>query len=190
MAEAWGWRQPRCEERRRRRTASTAMAEAQGRRQPRPPPRLTMVEIVRDFPVVEIPVATSTRRQRESSAGARSRGSAAGTTAPRRGDDDDDAASLGRPDPEAQPVPDDDMLSEVAAQIRRDIDLHHELASASTTMSSTSASSTIQCSDSNPMTATAPQQFDAATTVGSDLVRHLASQVFLFKNNNFWCPSF
>jgi hypothetical protein len=47
------------------------MAEARGRRRPRPPPRLTMVELDRDFPVLEIPVVTS--------AGARSSGLAAGT---------------------------------------------------------------------------------------------------------------
>jgi hypothetical protein len=56
-----------------------------------------------------------------------------GDNGSRHGDSDDDAASLGWHDPEARPLPDDDVLSAVAAWIRRDISLHHELASASTT---------------------------------------------------------
>jgi hypothetical protein len=85
-----------------------------------------MVELGRDFPILEIPIVTS--------AGARSRDLMAGTM-----DQGAGTAMMMQhlSDEEARPLPDDDVLSAVAAWIRRDNGLHHELASASTTMMAT-----------------------------------------------------
>jgi hypothetical protein len=162
------------------------MAKVREQQRPRPPPWLTMAELAHGFPIMEIPVTTSTGRQRATSPGARSKGLAAETTTPRRGDSDNDAFSFGRPDLEARLLPYNDMLSTMAARIQRDIGIHHELTSASTTTSSASASYMISCSDGNPTTAMAPLQSDTAMAVGSDL----GSKVFFdFEKNDFWCRS-